>query len=130
MRLFSIIIICKIFIISCSSYSNQELNYTDLNKRFNYEDLDKFKTSIKKHFNDNDMKLNLQKLNNINIIFSNNDYYKKVIENNNHEKYLENNPNDIYTIIIVIIDSDNNQKILFESMQAYLRYLSKDYVLR
>ena len=57
-------------------------------------------------------------------------YRKKVIENNNHEKYLENNPNDIYTIIIVIIDSDNNQKILFESMQAYLRYLSKNYVLR
>ena len=42
MRLFSIIIICIIFIISCSNYTNQELNYTDLNNNGQWDNGESF----------------------------------------------------------------------------------------
>jgi len=93
------------------------------------------------------MKLNYSKLNFINHELFSEQYIKnmrKIIENNVHEKYIEESPSDIFSFIRTIINSnyaridsnaqnqlsDNYQKIIFESMQTYLRYLTEDYTLK
>ena len=39
-------------------------------------------------------------------------------------------PNKIYNFLIYLKDNNASEKIIFETMQAYLRYLTKDKTLR
>ena len=56
--------------------------------------------------------------------------YDDIIKNNSHEKFISNNPNKIYIFLNFILLNENSDQIIFESMQSYLRYLTKDKILR
>ena len=124
-----ILILSFILIFSCSSKLN-EINYKEQNKRFDYTSIDSFKKSLVVHFNDDLNRFDKSKLQEITNKFDTNTAYDDIIKNNSHEKFIINNPNKIYVFINFILLNENTDQIIFESMQAYLRYLTKDKVLR
>ena len=117
------------FIFSCSSQLD-EINYKDQNKRFDYSSIDSFKKTLIEHFNDDLNRFDKSKLEEIENKFITNISYDDIIKNNSHEKFISNNPNKIYIFINFILLNKNSDQIIFESMQSYLRYLTKDKILR
>ena len=117
------------FIFSCSSQLD-EINYKDQNKRFDYSSIDSFKKTLIEHFNDDLNRFDKSKLEEIENKFITNTSYDDIIKNNSHEKFISNNPNKIYIFINFILLNENSDQIIFESMQSYLRYLTKDKILR
>ena len=124
-----LLILSFILIFSCSSKLN-EINYKEQNKRFDYTSIDSFKNSLVEHFNDDLNRFDKSKLQEITKKFDTNTAYDDIIKNNSHEKFITNNPNKIYVFINFILLYENTDQIIFESMQAYLHYLTKDKVLR
>ena len=118
-----------IFIFSCSSKLD-EINYKEQNKRFDYKSIDSFKKTLVEHFNDDLNRFDKSKLEEIENKFVTNTAYDDIIKNNSHEKFISNNPNKIYIFINFILLNENSDQIIFESMQSYLRYLTKDKILR
>ena len=118
-----------IFILSCT-YKFDEINYKEQNKRFDYKSIDSFKKSLVEHFNDDLNRFDKSKLEEIENKFDTNTTYDDIIKNNSHEKFISNNPNKIYIFINFILLNKNSDQIIFESMQSYLRYLTKDKILR
>ena len=118
-----------IFIFSCSSQLD-EINYKEQNKRFDYSSIDSFKKTLVEHFNDDLNRFDKSKLDEIENKFITNTAYDDIIKNNSHEKFISNNPNKIYIFINFILLNKNSDQIIFESMQSYLRYLTKDKILR
>ena len=82
------------------------------------------------HFNDDLNRFDKSKLEEIENKFDANTTYDDIIKNNSHEKFISNNPNKIYIFINFILLNKNSDQIIFESMQSYLRYLTKDKILR
>ena len=122
-------ILLIIFIFSCSSQLD-EINYKEKNKRFDYSSIDSFKKTLVEHFNDDLNRFDKSKLEEIENKFITNTTYDDIIKNNSHEKFISNNPNKIYIFINFILLNKNSDQIIFESMQSYLRYLTKDKILR
>ena len=122
-------ILSIIFIFSCSSQLD-EINYKEQNKRFDYSSIDSFKKTLVEHFNDDLNRFDKSKLDEIENKFITNTAYDDTIKNNSHEKFISNNPNKIYIFINFILLNKNSDQIIFESMQSYLRYLTKDKILR
>ena len=118
-----------IFILSCT-YKFDEINYKEQNKRFDYKSIDSFKKSLVEHFNDDLNRFDKSKLEEIENKFITNTSYDDIIKNNSHENFISNNPNKIYIFINFILLNENSDQIIFESMQSYLRYLTKDKILR
>ena len=124
-----LLIFSIIFIFSCSSKLD-EINYKEQNKRFDYSSIDSFKKTLVEHFNDDLNRFDKSKLEEIENKFITNTTYDDIIKNNSHEKFISNNPNKIYIFINFILLNKNSDQIIFESMQSYLRYLTKDKILR
>ena len=124
-----LLILSTIFIFSCSSQLD-EINYKEQNKRFDYASIDSFKKTLVEHFNDDLNRFDKSKLDEIENKFITNTAYDDIIKNNSHEKFISNNPNKIYIFINFILLNENSDQIIFESMQSYLRYLTKDKILR
>ena len=118
-----------IFIFSCSSKLD-EINYKEQNKRFDYSSIDSFKKTLVEHFNDDLNRFDKSKIDEIENKFTTDTAYDDIIKNNSHEKFISNNPNKIYIFINFILLNENSDQIIFESMQSYLRYLTKDKILR
>jgi len=124
-----LLIFSIIFIFSCS-YKTDEINYKEQNKRFDYTSIDNFKKSLVEHFNDDLERFDKSKVEEIEINVVTNIDYVSIIKNNSHEKFINNNPNKIYIFINFILLNEYSDQILFESMQSYLRYLTKDKILK
>ena len=124
-----LLILSTIFIFSCSSQLD-EINYKEQNKRFDYASIDSFKKTLVEHFNDDLNRFDKSKLDEIENKFITNTAYDDIIKNNSHEKFISNNPNKIYIFINFILLNENSDQIIFESMQSYLQYLTKDKILR
>ena len=118
------------FVIQACSFSSHDLDYDTLNQRFEYSSVTSFKNSIKLHFNNDTNRFDIIQLNNVETLkFIKNDL--DLFKNNkNHELLIEKFPNKIYNFIIYLKDNNASEKIIFETMQAYLRYLTKDKILR
>ena len=124
-----LLIFSIIFIFSCS-YKTDEINYKEQNKRFDYTSINNFKKSLVEHFNDDLDRFDKSKVDEIEINVVTNIDYVSIIKNNSHEKFINNNPNKIYIFINFILLNEYSDQIVFESMQSYLRYLTKDKILR
>ena len=124
-----LLIFSIIFIFSCS-YKTDEINYKEQNKRFDYTSIDNFKKSLVEHFNDDLERFDKSKVEEIEINVVTNIDYVSIIKNNSHEKFINNNPNKIYIFINFILLNEYSDQILFECMQSYLRYLTKDKILK
>ena len=124
-----LLIFSIIFIFSCS-YKTDEINYKEQNKRFDYTSIDNFKKSLVEHFNDDLDRFDKSKVDEIEINEVTNIDYVDIIKNNSHEKFITNNPNKIYIFINFILLNEYSDQIIFETMQSYLRYLTKDKILR
>ena len=100
---------------------NKNIDLIQMNKRFNYENINNFKISILSYVKKNSLNLKESEINNI--------YDKKdniidiinILKLDSHEEYIEKNPNEIYNLITIAIHNPNKDKVIFESMQAYLR---------
>ena len=124
-----LLIFSIIFIFSCS-YKTDEINYKEQNKRFDYTSIDNFKKSLVEHFNDDLNRFDKSKVEEIEINVETNIDYVDIIKNNSHEKFITNNPNKIYIFVNFILLNEYSDQIVFESMQSYLRYLTKDKILK
>ena len=124
-----LLIFSIIFIFSCS-YKTDEINYKEQNKRFDYTSIDNFKKSLVEHFNDDLNRFDKSKVEEIEINVETNIDYVDIIKNNSHEKFITNHPNKIYIFVNFILLNEYSDQIVFESMQSYLRYLTKDKILR
>ena len=118
-----------IFILSCT-YKFDEINYKEQNKRFDYKSIDSFKKSLVEHFNDDSNSFDKSKLEEIENKSVTNVDFDNIIKNNSHKKFIATNPNKIFILINFILLDENADQIIFESMQSYLRYLTKDKILR
>lgn len=127
-RLISLLLI-SFFIHSCFSSSNN-LNYDNQNQRFDYSSVISFKDSLSIHFNNDSEKFDLKELDNIETTRSSSDDLNLFKETSNHEQLVEMYPNKVYKFILYLDDNNFSEKIIFETMQSYLRYLTKDKTLR
>ena len=125
-----LIFILLFFSIQACSFSNQTLDYDTLNQRFEYSSATSFKKSIILHFNNETNQFNLEKLENFETLEPTKNDLSLFKENINHELLIEKFPNKIYNFIIYLKDNNASEKIIFETMQAYLRFLTKDKTLR
>ena len=118
------------FIIQACSFSSHDLDYDTLNQRFEYSSVTSFKNSITLQFNNDTNRFDIIKLDNIETLeFIKNDL--DLFKNNkNHELLIEKFPNKIYNFIKYLKDNNASEKIIFETMQTYLRYLTTDKLLR
>lgn len=124
-----IFVFSLLFIFSCTA-DLDEFNYKEQNKRFSYTSVDKFKKSIINHFNDDSNKFDKSKINNIEDKSQTLDHLDEIIVNNQHEEFISNNPNKIFNLIHHLLLNDYSDQIIFESMQAYLRYLTREKILK
>ena len=92
-----------------------------MNKRFSYDNIEQFKKSIEMHAQKNSIEINKQTIEKIYIENKNFNNVKKAIESKTHEQFIEDNPNEIFNLIQLVKSNINREKIIFESMQAYLR---------
>ena len=118
------------FIIQACSFSSHDLDYDTLNQRFEYSSAISFKKSIISHFNNETNRFDIKKLENFETVEPTNNDQSLFKENINHEQLIERFPNKIYNFLIYLKDNNASEKIIFETMQAYLRYLTKDKTLR
>ena len=125
-----LISILLFFSIQACSFSNQTLDYDTLNQRFEYSSATSFKKSIILHFNNETNQFNVEKLENFETIEPTKNDLSLFKENINHELLIEKYPNKIFNFIIYLKDNNASEKIIFETMQAYLRFLTKDKTLR
>ena len=125
-----LIFILLFFSIQACSFSNQTLDYDTLNQRFEYSSATSFKKSIILHFNNETNQFNIEKLENFETIEPTKNDLSLFKENINHELLIEKYPNKIFNFIIYLKDNNASEKIIFETMQAYLRFLTKDKTLR
>ena len=125
-----LISILLFFSIQACSFSSHDLDYDTLNQRFEYSSATSFKNSIILHFNNDTNRFDIIKLDNVETLkFIKNDL--DLFKNNkNHELLIEKFPNKIYNFIIYLKDNIASEKVIFETMQAYLRFLTKDKTLR
>jgi len=126
---FTSLIFCLFFVYACFSF-NDNLDYDFQNQRFDYSSLIDFKSSIIIHFDNNTNRFDIKKLDNLekSKLSKNDSILFK--ESKNHEQFVENHPDKIYKFILYLQDNDSSEKIIFESIQTYLRYLTKDIILR
>ena len=117
------------FIQSCSS-SKDILDYETLNQRFEYSSAASFKNSIISHFNNETNQFDKKLLENLEMLNSTNNDLILFKENIDHELLIEKFPNKIYNFLLYLKVNNASEKIIFETMQAYLRYLTKNTVLR
>ena len=118
-----------LFIQACS-FASHNLDYDTLNQRFEYSSVTSFKSSIILHFNNDTNRFDRIELDSLETSKSTKNDLNLFKENINHELLIEKYPNKIFNFIIYLKDNNASEKIIFETMQAYLRFLTKDKTLR
>ena len=126
---FVFLIFFGFFIYSCF-FPDDSLDYDLQNQRFDYSSLISFKSSIITHFNNDTNRFDIKKLDNLETSKSITIDLNLFKENKNHEQLIEKYPDKVYKFILYIKDNNDSEKIVFESTQAYLRYLTEDKMLR
>lgn len=124
-----LLLFVSVFIHSCFS-SNNNLNYDTQNQRFDYSSVISFKNSLSIHFNNDSEKFDLKELDNIETTRSSSDDLNLFKETSNHEQLVEMYPNKIYKYIRYLKENNKSEKKIFESIQSYLRFLTKNKILR
>ena len=124
MRALVLIIISPI-IFFCSqdniNINNKNIDFIEMNKRFDYENINYFKTSILIYVKENSIDLEESEINKIYDKKNNIIEITNVLKLGSHEEYIKKNPNEIYNLITISNHNFYKDKIIFESMQAYLR---------
>ena len=119
-----------IFLLSLSflffgCFKNEDLNFKDLNNRFDYTSRDNLWSSIQNHLL---LKVKNKKAldNFINTSFEDNckKNYQKLIDTNNFEKFLESNPQEFLCFIDHANMNRVPEKFYFLSTQAFLRSIN------
>ena len=119
-----------LFFIQSCSFSNDTLDYDTQNQRFEYSSTASFKNSIISHFNNETNQFDIKLLENLETENSTQNDLILFKENTNHELLVEKFPNKIYNFLLYLKANNSSEKIIFETMQAYLRYLTKYKTLR
>ncbi len=119
-----------LFFIQSCSFSNDILDYEALNQRFEYSSAVSFKNSIISHFNNETNQFDIKLLESLETEDSTRNDLSLFKENTNHELLVKKFPDKIYNFIIYLKKNNASEKIIFETMQAYLRYLTKYKTLR
>ena len=125
---FKFLLILLFFIQACY-YTNDKHDYSIENKRFNYTSIEYFKSSIVNHFNNDINKFDKNKLEELEVSVLNKNDINLYLDNN-HEDLIEKYPSKIFKYILYLKDNKSSEKIIFESMQTYLRYLTKNKTIR
>ena len=118
------------FIVQACQYHSQNFDYDLQNKRFDYSSSENFKNSIISHFNNDTNQFDLIKLEDLEISKSTKNDLILFIESKNHEVLIEKFPNKIFNFILYLKENNASEKIVFESTQTYLRFLTRDKILR
>lgn len=119
-----------LFFIQSCSFSSDILDYEALNQRFEYSTAVSFKNSIISHFNNETNQFDIKLLESLETEDSTHNDLSLFKENTNHELLVKKFPDKIYNFIIYLKNNNASEKIIFETMQAYLRYLTKYKTLR
>ena len=119
-----------LFFIQACSLSSNSLDYDTQNQRFEYSSAASFKKSIISHFNNQTNQFDIKLLENLETANSTQNDLILFKENTNHESLIEKFPNKIYNFLLYLKANNASEKIIFETMQTYLRYLTKDKTLR
>ena len=82
------------------------------------------------HFNNDTNRFDITELDSLETSKSTKNDLNLFKDNKNHELLIEKYPNKIFNFIIFLKDNNASEKIIFETMQAYLRFLTKDKTLR
>ena len=119
-----------LFFIQACLPSGNTLDYDTQNQRFEYSSAVSFKKSIILHFNNETNRFDIKLLENLETANSTQNDLILFKENTNHESLIEKFPNKIYNFLLYLKANNASEKIIFETMQTYLRYLTKDKTLR
>ena len=125
-----LILTALLFFIQACSFATHNLDYDTLNQRFEYSSATSFKNSIMLHFNNDTNRFDRKELDSLETSKSTKNDLNLFKDNKNHELLIEKYPNKIFNFIIYLKDNNASEKIIFETMQAYLRFLTKDKTLR
>ncbi len=125
-----LILTALLFFIQACSFASHNLDYDTLNQRFEYSSATSFKNSIILHFNNDTNRFDRIELDSLETSKSTKNDLNLFKDNKNHELLIEKYPNKIFNFIIFLKDNNASEKIIFETMQAYLRFLTKDKTLR
>ena len=125
-----LILTALLFFIQACSFASHNLDYDTLNKRFEYSSAKSFKNSIILHFNNDTNRFDRIELDSLETSKSTKNDLNLFKDNKNHELLIEKYPNKIFNFIIYLKNNNTSEKIIFETMQAYLRFLTKDKTLR
>jgi hypothetical protein len=126
----SLVFIALFFFIQSCSPSSNTLDYDTQNQRFEYSSAASFKNSIISHFNNETNQFDIKLLENLETVKPTKNDLSLFKENKNHELLIERFPNKIYNFIIYLKDNNASEEIIFETMQTYLRFLTKNSTLR
>ena len=126
----SLILTPLLFFIQACSFTSHNLDYDTLNQRFEYSSATSFKNSLILHFKNDTNQFDIKELDSLETSKSTKNDLNLFKDNKNHELLIEKYPNKIINFIIYLKDNNASEKIIFETMQAYLRFLTKDKTLR
>ena len=125
-----LILTALLFFIQACSFVSHNLDYDTLNQRFEYSSATSFKNSIILHFNNDTNRFDRIELESLETSKSTKNDLNLFKDNKNHELLIEKFPNKTFKFIIFLNENKFSEKIIFETMQTYLRFLTKDKVLR
>lgn len=125
-----LIFILLFFSIQACSFSNETLDYDTLNQRFEYSSATSFKNSLILHFNNDTNRFDVKELDSLETSKSTKNDLDLFKNNKNHELLIENFPNKTYKFILYLNENNFSEKIIFETMQTYLRFLTRDKILK
>ena len=126
----SLILTPLLFFIQACSFTSHNLDYDALNQRFEYSSATSFKNSLILHFKNDTNRFDIKELDSLETSKSTKNDLDLFKKNKNHELLIENFPNKTYKFILYLNENNFSEKIIFETMQTYLRFLTRDKILK
>ena len=126
----SLILTLLLFFIQSCSFTGHNLDYDTLNQRFEYSSATSFKNSLILHFKNDTNQFDIKELDSLETSKSTKNDLDLFKKNKNHELLIENFPNKTYKFILYLNENNFSEKIIFETMQTYLRFLTRDKILK
>ncbi len=126
----SLILTPLFFFVQACSFVSHNLDYDTLNQRFEYSSATSFKNSLILHFKNDTNRFNIKELDSLETSKSTKNDLDLFKKNKNHELLIENFPNKTYKFILYLNENNFSEKIIFETMQTYLRFLTRDKILK
>ena len=122
----SLILTPLFFFVQACSFVSHNLDYDTLNQRFEYSSATSFKNSLIQHFKNDTNRFDIKELDSLETSKSTKNDLDLFKKNKNHELLIENFPNKTYKFILYLNENNFSEKIIFETMQTYLRFLTRD----